>query len=206
MYSLGVLTEVVEPGEATKTVALERAFPCVLSVGVGLAHVAIISRGRDVLPDMPSQMLAAGEAEVARWIVGAVEALTFLLLLWSAFTVCAAAVRAVPSIFTLGNSIAGAARASRSKGLGATDGVASSTHPSGCLIATGGGGGIRRRHLAGFCLERVARWRLHVGLILCDIAGGLSKGRLRRARRGSDVFRRLVAARHDDILPARKWA
>jgi len=56
-----MLTQVVESRESAGTVAFEGPFTCVFS-------------------DVPGQMLAASEAEVAWWEVGTVESLALLLL------------------------------------------------------------------------------------------------------------------------------
>lgn len=61
VYGLRVLSQVVEAREPSGAVALEWPLSC-------------------MLPDMSGKMLAASEAEIARWEFGAEEPLAFLLL------------------------------------------------------------------------------------------------------------------------------
>jgi len=64
MYGLSVLAEIVKSRKPPATVTLKRSLS-------------------GVLPDVPCEVFAAGEAQPTRWKVGAVEPLTLLLLAWS---------------------------------------------------------------------------------------------------------------------------
>ena len=64
MYSLRMLSQVIQAREPSGTVALEWPLSC-------------------MLPDVPGKMLTSGEAEIARWEFRAEKPLALLLLGWS---------------------------------------------------------------------------------------------------------------------------
>ncbi len=91
MHGLGMLPKVIEAGESSRAVALKWALagvfsnPRAWSVSMdGIQRVKFRNNATSGIlgvPDMPCEMLAPGEAQVARRIVGAVEPLGLLLLI-----------------------------------------------------------------------------------------------------------------------------
>ena len=73
-----MLTQVVESREPARAVAFEGSFTRVFSVTC--QYTTPYQTRAICLPDVPGQMLAASEAEVAWREVGAVESLALLLL------------------------------------------------------------------------------------------------------------------------------
>lgn len=80
---LGMLAQVVEPGESSGAVTLEWSFagvfPCT-KLESAHAREGCVKWSEDV-PDVPCKMLAPREAQGARRIVGAIEALRLLFLI-----------------------------------------------------------------------------------------------------------------------------
>jgi hypothetical protein len=74
VYGLGMLSQVVETREASGTMALEWALA-------------------GVFPDMAGQVLASGEAEVARWVIGAIKSLRLLFLRFRSISIDALVIR-----------------------------------------------------------------------------------------------------------------
>lgn len=91
MDRLRVLAKVVKTGEAASTMALKGPFT---SVFPGLLADFFYPGFSPVLPYMSCEMLAACEAQITRWKLGAEESLPLLFLRWSArFTVYALSFR-----------------------------------------------------------------------------------------------------------------
>lgn len=84
MHGLGVLPQIIQPGEASRAMALEGAFASMFPTSTAIVSATAslrqyASKKRCEIPDMAGEMFAPGEAEVAWRIIGAIKPLRLFL-------------------------------------------------------------------------------------------------------------------------------